>query len=110
MSSLPFVELLAGRYIVPAGYPEAPQANEPITIGMIGDARLYYANIVEENGSLITQTSRTLALVGIGETLEEAERIAESATGEIHGNVFHRTDIGTPEVLERRCAHMKELR
>lgn len=98
------------KYIVPAGYPEAPQANEPITIGMIGDARLYYANIVEENGSLITQTSRTLALVGIGETLEEAERIAESATGEIHGNVFHRTDIGTPEVLERRCAHMKELR
>jgi phosphoribosylamine--glycine ligase len=98
------------KYIVPAGYPEAPRANEPITIGKTGDARLYYANVVEENGSLVTQTSRTLALVGIGETLEEAEKIAESAVGEIHGDVFHRTDIGTLEVLERRCAHMRELR
>jgi phosphoribosylamine--glycine ligase len=98
------------KYIVPEGYPEAPRANEPITIGDIGNARLYYANAVEKNGTLITQTSRTLALVGIGETLEDAERIAESAAREIHGRVFHRTDIGTPEVLGRRIAHMKELR
>jgi phosphoribosylamine--glycine ligase len=97
------------KYLVPEGYPEAPAAREPLTLGDSGDALLYYANVEERDGALYTQTSRTLAFVGRGETLEEAEAIAEKAASSVTGRVFHRRDIGTREVLERRCRHMKEI-
>jgi len=58
---------------------------------------------------LYTRMSRTLAFVGRGETLEEAETIAERAASSVTGRIFHRRDIGTQEVLERRCRHMKEV-
>jgi len=97
------------KYLVPEGYPEAPAAREPLTLGDSGDALLYYANVEERDGALYTRTSRTLAFVGRGETLEEAEAIAEKAASSVTGRVFHRRDIGTREVLERRCRHMKEI-
>ena len=58
----------------------------------------------------MTQTSRTLAYVGMGETLEEAERNAEQAASGVRGAVRYRRDIGTRALLDRRIAHMKELR
>ncbi|KDE56157.1 phosphoribosylamine--glycine ligase [Methanoculleus sp. MH98A] len=97
------------KYLVPEGYPEAPRANEPLTLGDYGDALLYYASVEEQNGTLHTLTSRTLAFVGRGETLEEAEAIAEKAASSVSGSVFHRRDIGTPEILEKRCRHMREI-
>jgi len=84
-------------------------AGEPLAPGDCGDALLYYANVEERDGVLYTRTSRTLAFVGRGETLEEAEAIAERAASSVTGRVFHRRDIGTQEVLERRCRHMKEV-
>ncbi len=97
------------KYIVPDGYPEAPQANEPLTLGDYGSARLYYASAEEKDGRIYTQTSRTLAFVGIGESLEEAERIAEAAAASVRGRVYHRRDIGTAALLAKRCSHMQEL-
>ena len=97
------------KYLVPEGYPDAPRANEPLTLGDYGDALLYYANVEERNGALFTRTSRAIAFVGRGETLEEAEAIAEKAASSVSGNIFHRRDIGTPEVLEKRCRHMREI-
>ncbi|MDN5338944.1 MAG: phosphoribosylamine---glycine ligase [Euryarchaeota archaeon] len=97
------------KYLVPEGYPDAPRANEPLTLGDYGDALLYYANVEERNGTLHTLTSRTLAFVGKGETLEEAEAIAEKVASSVSGRVFHRRDIGTPELLEKRCRHMREI-
>ena len=74
-------------------------------------ALLYYANVEKSaSGSLLTQTSRTLAYVGMGETLEEAERNAEQAASGVRGAVRYRRDIGTRALLDRRIAHMKELR
>jgi phosphoribosylamine--glycine ligase len=98
------------KYLVPEGYPDSPHAGDVITIGPHKDALLYYANVERKNGDLVTQTSRTLAFVGIGETLEHAEQAAELAASEVKGRVRHRRDIGTKELLERRIAHMKELR
>jgi phosphoribosylamine--glycine ligase len=71
---------------------------------------VYYANVEEEQGRLSTLTSRTLAFVGIGPTLEDAERIAEQSASAVTGNVRYRRDIGTRALLERRMRHMKELR
>lgn len=98
------------KYLVPEGYPGNPQKGERLAIGDFGDAVLYYANVTEENGALYTQTSRTLAFVGLGDTLEEAEEKAERAAASVTGAVRHRTDIGTREVLERRIQHMREIR
>jgi phosphoribosylamine--glycine ligase len=98
------------KYVVPEGYPEAPRSGEPITVGDAGRARLYYANAGELDGSLSTLTSRTLAFVGIADTLGEAERVAEGAASSVKGRVYHRRDIGTGELLARRTAHMEALR
>jgi phosphoribosylamine--glycine ligase len=98
------------KYLVPQGYPDTPHAGDPITIGDHTNTLLYYANIEEHNGTLLTLTSRTLAFVGTGATLTEAERLAEQAASNVKGQVRHRRDIGTQELLDRRIVHMKELR
>ena len=98
------------KYVVPEGYPESPRSGEPITVGDAGRARLYYANVEERDGSLSTQTSRTLAFVGIADTLEEAERAAEDAASSVRGRVYHRRDIGSRELLAKRSAHMEAIR
>jgi phosphoribosylamine--glycine ligase len=81
-----------------------------ITVGPHSNALLYYANVEKTGEVLVTQTSRTLAFVGIGETLAQAEQAAEQAASEVKGRVRHRRDIGTNALLEKRIAHMKELR
>lgn len=98
------------KYIVPKDYPEHPRAGDPIILGLHENTILYYANVVEEEGVLRTQTSRTMAFVGVGTTLSEAEAAAEVACRNVSGNVRHRTDIGTEALFAKRIAHMKELR
>ena len=97
------------KYIVPEGYPESPAAGEPVTLGSYEPALLYFANVEERDGRLFTRSSRTLAFVGLGETLSGAERIAEKAASGVSGRVRYRRDIGTQELLDRRIAHMREL-
>jgi phosphoribosylamine--glycine ligase len=98
------------KYLVPQGYPDAPRAGDKITLPVNPGALLYYANVERDaSGSLVTLTSRTLAYVGMGETLEEAERNAEEAASGVTGAVRYRRDIGTRALLDRRIAHMKEL-
>jgi phosphoribosylamine--glycine ligase len=97
------------KYIVPEGYPEASVTGAVLTIGDTGKALLYYANVTREEGRLLTQSSRTLAFVGTGDTLAEAESIAETAAAAVSGRVRHRRDIGTAYLLQKRIDHMKEL-
>jgi len=98
------------KYIVPEGYPGCPLSGKPLVTGDTGEAVTYYANVEERGGTLYTLTSRTLAFVGKADTLAKAEQIAESAAASVKGNVHHRRDIGTQELLDRKIAHMKELR
>jgi len=99
------------KYLVPEGYPDSPHAGDPVMLPKNPQAFLYYANVEKDAaGSLVTLTSRTLAYVGIGKTLEEAERNAEQAASGVKGAVRYRRDIGTRTLLDRRIAHMKELR
>lgn len=55
---------------------------------------MHYASVNEDNGSLYMTGSRAVAVVGVADTIEEAERIAEEATKYIKGEVYHRSDIG----------------
>lgn len=97
------------KYLVPEGYPDKPVSGQPLTVGDYTGTLLYYANIEENDGSLVTLTSRTLAFVGMGSTLEEAEQYAENAAAAVRGRVRYRRDIGTRKLLDQRIAHMKEL-
>jgi phosphoribosylamine--glycine ligase len=98
------------KYLVPEGYPAAALSGKPLVTGEKGNAILYYANVEERDGKLYTLTSRTLAFVGKADTLHEAEQIAEKAASAVQGMIYHRSDIGTQTLLDRRIAHMKELR
>ena len=60
---------------------------------------------------IYTTSSRSLAVVGIADSLDDAEEICEQALTHIQGDhIFIRHDIGTPELVEKRVKHMNELR
>jgi len=63
-----------------------------------------------KDGTLIATGSRTVAVVGTGDTLGEAEAICEQVVREIPGPFFHRADIGTDAAIARRVEHMKAVR
>ena len=94
------------KYLVPTGYPDKPHAGDVITPGPAENTILYYANVELENGVLKTLTSRTMAYVGVGAGLAEAEKYAEAACRNVTGNVRYRSDIGTETLFAKRIAHM----
>jgi phosphoribosylamine--glycine ligase len=98
------------KYIVPAGYPTNPKPTE-ITIDTDHiDASLFYASVNERDGAIATTTSRALAVLGVAETIEDAEHQAERALQFIKGDVFARHDIGKKELVQSRIEHMKRIR
>ena len=96
------------KYVVPEGYPDNPVKNEKIEVAETS-AKLYYASVDEKDGGLYLTGSRGIACLGIADNLEEAERVAEEATKSVKGKVFHREDIGTQELIEKRIEHMKKI-
>ncbi|MEM2138064.1 MAG: phosphoribosylglycinamide synthetase C domain-containing protein, partial [Candidatus Anstonellaceae archaeon] len=101
------------KYLVPEGYPVKSITDQPLAIDAKAiaksGAKIFYASVYEKGGTIYTQSSRSIGLVGIAPTILEAEKIAESACGAISGKVWHRKDIGTDELVQRRIKHMKEL-
>ena len=76
-----------------------------------GDALLFYASVDAREDGVYTTTSRSFAVVGLADTITEAEAVAEDAlerAGEEGLRVRH--DIGTAELLQSRIDHMQELR
>jgi len=102
------------KYLVPEGYPTSPKKNEPVEVDEkaieSSGAVLYYASVNQKDGRIYTGSSRTAGLVGIAESIEKAERIAESAIGFVKGKLSYRKDIGTRELIQKRMDHMKRLR
>jgi phosphoribosylamine--glycine ligase len=102
------------KYVVPRGYPTATAKDEeiivPADLGHGDQARWYWAASEARDGRTFMSTSRAGAVVGIGDTLDDAERIAEEAAETIGGPVRHRADIGRSQAIEARCQHMGRLR
>jgi len=46
----------------------------------------------------------------VADSISEAEAIAEKEVSAVKGPLFHRTDIGTDAVVQKRINHMNELR
>ncbi len=106
------------KYVVPEGYPTAPASGGLIDATDLkplvgeGRVRLYWAAVdVEPGGWRARMTgSRALAVVGVGDSLEQAEQAAEEAAQRVGGAVRHRSDIGTAALLHKRVEHMEKLR
>ncbi|MBI79728.1 MAG: phosphoribosylamine--glycine ligase [Gammaproteobacteria bacterium] len=99
------------KYSVPKGYPDKPVKNMPINVSKIkNNDLLFYASVDMKNGTLIESGSRTIAVVGKANSIFNAEKIAEKEICSISGPLFHRKDIGTKSIIEKRISHMKSLR
>ena len=101
------------KYIVPKGYPETEHGQEPIevdeeSIKNLG-ADVFYASVSEDNNHIILSSSRALGIVAQGESIFEAEKIAEEACSYVKGNVYHRSDVGTKSLIDKRVKHMNEI-
>lgn len=101
------------KYIVPDGYPETSHAGETIEVDekAIEDlgAKVFYAAVGLEDDEIHISGSRALGIVASGDSIEEAEKIAEKACACIKGNVYHRSDVGTTDLVNKRVEHMKEI-
>jgi phosphoribosylamine--glycine ligase len=97
------------KYIVPEGYPDKPVKNEKIEVQEGGHAKMYYASVDGKKDGLYMTGSRAIAFLGIGNNLEEAEKIVEEAAGKVNGKVFHRKDIGTKALIDKRIKHVESF-
>ena len=98
------------KYLVPKGYPDNPSKNQKIKVGKIPQsARIYYAAVVQKGDMIYTTSSRAIGCLGIADNLKKAEKIAEEAARSVKGNLFHREDIGTNKLIEKRLRHMEEI-
>jgi len=102
------------KYVVPEGYGVKSMVGEPLYVDEKAiqetGALLFYASVNKKQDKILTGSSRSLAVVGKSDTLEEAEKICEKALTSITGDhLFIRHDIGTKELLQKRINHMKEI-
>jgi phosphoribosylamine--glycine ligase len=103
------------KYVVPKGYgiksiPGQKLKVDEKRINALG-AIVYYAAVNEEGGQITTTTSRSAGVVGIADSIEEAERTCEEALKNVKGEqVYHRKDIGTKELIDGKLKNVKALR
>ena len=102
------------KYVVPPGYGTAPKAGQVLEVDEPAIARtgaeLYYAAVDEREGHVVTTTSRALAVVGVADSIEQAEATAEGGLRRIRGDFSVRHDIGTAASLRRKLERMRALR
>ena len=98
------------KYAVPEGYPESPVKNEKVSIKDVPeDTEIFYASVDKKEDGLYMTGSRAIAFVGKGIDIEEAQVRAENAVCSVKGKVFHREDIGTKKLIQKRIEHMERI-
>jgi phosphoribosylamine--glycine ligase len=103
------------KYVVPEGYGKQSIVGKKIIVDEAAlnseGALIYYASVNEKNGALITTSSRSLGVVGVADTIEDAEIICENGLKCVQSkHIFIRHDIGKKTLIEKRIAHMNALR
>jgi len=88
------------RYITPQGYPDEPKVGQPLRLNLEAiralGVRVYYAKVNATNDvdTVLTTTSRSIALVGSGFTVTEAGASIDNASSYVDGEYHSRRDIG----------------
>ena len=98
------------KYVVPAGYPDHPKKDSPLTVVEKPEYKVYYASVNERDGKVYTTSSRSLAVVGVADTIPEAEILAEMGLANVHGEFHCRHDIGKETLITKRIEHMDAIR
>jgi phosphoribosylamine--glycine ligase len=105
------------KYVVPRGYGKGhPEAGHHVQVDEFNIKRsrgAAFMGAIEQqtSGPLVTLASRTLAVLGEGETLEQANAVCEASLRHVHGDGLHvRHDIGSAALIQRRVEHMEALR
>jgi len=98
------------KYVVPKGYPEHPHRDSPLTVEEKPEYKVFYASVNEKNGEVYTTSSRSLAIVGVADTIHEAEILAEMGLSNVHGEFHCRHDIGKEALIMKRIEHMDAIR
>ena len=83
------------KYLVPVGYPNVSLKKDRLDVSEVQDpGTLYYGSIEKQGEQLIMQGSRALAVLGLGEDLQQAASFVEKVISDIKGDYYHRRDIG----------------
>lgn len=99
------------KYAVPVGYPDNPVKNGVIDVSAVKNkAQLYLASVHAADGKIVATGSRAAAYVGVADSITAAEEIAEKEISAIAGELYHREDIGTDQLVRRRIDEMRRLR
>lgn len=100
------------KYVVPTGYPDDPVQDQPVDFSQVDTTKVnvFYGSIDDTGHGLIEKGSRTAAVVAVADTLEQAEQLVETEITKITGPVFHREDIGTSSLIQKRIDMMKQIR
>jgi len=102
------------KYVVPVGYGTTPKGGTRVEVNEARlekeGAQLFYASVDEHNGGLYTTTSRALSVLGIADSLPEAESYVEAGLRHVRGDVYVRHDIGTTAAIARKVERIRRLR
>ncbi|RLG15261.1 phosphoribosylamine--glycine ligase [Candidatus Pacearchaeota archaeon] len=85
------------NYLVPKGYPLNPLRDRRIIINHPLKSDLFYASVYRKNKAIRTTTSRSLALLGVGDNIVEAKKKVNEDLTRIEGKLYWRTDIAELE-------------
>ena len=113
LGSLPVVfeqKATVCKYAVPNGYPDSPEKNFKISCKNTNDKSLFFAAVKEDGGEIFATGSRAVACVGTEKTIVAAEKVAEKGIQGVSGKLFHRKDIGTKDLIQKRIENMKKVR
>jgi len=100
------------KYLVPDGYPDHPRVGDEVVLPdeLPTGVTMYLGAVDVKDGTLVATGSRTVGVVGVAETIADAENVCENVVQQIPGRFFHRADIGTAELIAKRVEHMKMVR
>ena len=99
------------KYLVPLGYPNSSVKNFDIDISQCpDDVELFLGAVDLRSDKLVGTGSRAIAVLGLGDTIAQAETKAENGIRNIYGKLYHRPDIGTKDLINKRIRHMNMLR
>lgn len=109
------------KYVVPEGYGVKSMANEPVRVDERAvtecGAHVYYAAVNQTGGArgaaveATTTTSRAVGVIATGDTIAHANDRVDRALAHVTGpHLFHRKDIGTPALLQKRVERMRDVR
>jgi phosphoribosylamine--glycine ligase len=73
--------------------------------------RIYPGSMELRDGKIYALKSRAIAILGIGETIEEARQISQEGAQAITGGaLWNRTDVASKQHINKSISHLEKLR